>query len=134
MTAINQNYMACMNALGLCKFIFLGRIGPSIANKWTRLVMGWDMSLEEFMQVGDRLYNLKRLFNVKLGINRKNDNLPKRILNLALKDGGTKGHLPDIDRLLPDYYDARGWDEHGIPKLEKIDALGLNHLKSFLDK
>jgi len=134
MTAISQNYMACMNALGLCKFIFLGRVGPSIANKWTRLVMGWDMSLEEFMQVGERLYNLKRLFNVKLGVTRKSDNLPKRIFTLALKDGGTKGHLPDIDRLLPDYYDARGWDEHGIPKSETIDALGLNHIKSFLDK
>jgi aldehyde:ferredoxin oxidoreductase len=38
------------------------------------------------------------------------------------------------NRLLPDYYDARGWDEHGIPKSEKIDALGLKHLKSFLGK
>jgi aldehyde:ferredoxin oxidoreductase len=121
-----------LNALGLCKFIFLGRVGPKTANEWTRLAMGWDMSMEEFMEVGERLYNLKRLFNVKLGVSRKDDNLPKRILNLALKDGGTKGHLPDLDRLLPDYYEARDWDEDGIPKSEKIDALGLEHLKSFL--
>jgi len=134
MTAISQDYMATLNALGLCKFIFLGRVGPSIVTEWTNHVMGWNLTMEEFMAVGERLYNLKRLFNVRLGISRKDDKLPPRILTLDRKEGGAAGHLPYLNKMLPEYYETRGWDELGIPTVEKIKELGLDHLISYRDE
>lgn len=131
MTALCQNYMAALNALGLCKFIFLGRVGPSIAAQWTNYVMGWGLTMEEFMTVGERLFNLKRLFNVRLGISRKDDNLPPRILTLDRKEGSAAGNLPYLNKMLPEYYETRGWDEFGIPTLKKIEELGLSHLKAY---
>lgn len=110
MTATSQDYIATLNALGLCKFIFLGRVGPSIVTEWTNYVMGWNLSMEEFMAVGERLYNLQRLFNVRLAISRKDDKLPPRILTLDRKEGGAAGHLPCLNKMIPKYYETRGWD------------------------
>jgi len=132
MTAINQNYMAIFNALGLCKFIFLGgNVGPSVAAIWTNQVMGWDLTMEEFMLVGERIYNLKRLFNNRLGVTRKDDKLPPRILNLAFKEGTTAGRLPYLNKMLSDYYDFRGWDEWGIPTDKKLEELDLQYLAHY---
>ena len=83
------------------KFIFLGgNVGPIVATNWTNQVMGWDLTMEEFMLVGERIYNLKRLFNNRLGITRKDDKLPPRIMNLAFKEGITAGRIPYLNKML----------------------------------
>lgn len=118
-----QDYMNVLNALGLCKFLLSGRIGPTIVSEWINKVTGWDLNQTELMQIGQRLHNLKRLYNVKLGITRQDDTLPSRLLNLARTDGLAAGVLPDIDSMLSEYYQIRGWDDKGIPKKEKIKEL-----------
>ncbi|HBY56874.1 MAG: Aldehyde:ferredoxin oxidoreductase [Atribacteria bacterium 34_128] len=118
-----QDYMNVLNALGLCKFLLSGRIGPTIVSEWINKVTGWDLNQTELMQIGQRLHNLKRLYNVKLGITRQDDTLPPRLLNLARTDGLAAGVLPDIDSMLSEYYQIRGWDDKGIPKKEKIKEL-----------
>jgi len=121
-----QNYMNVLNALGLCKFLLAGRIGPTIVSEWVNKVTGWDLDKKELMQIGQRLHNLKRLYNVKLGISKKDDTIPPRILNLARTDGLAEGVLPDMDRMLAEYYQIRQWDEEGVPCKEKIKELELS--------
>lgn len=132
MVAINQNFMAIFNALGLCKFIFLGgNVSPTVATNWTNLVMGWNFTVEEFMLVGERIYNLKRLFNNRLGVTRKDDKLPPRIMNLSFKEGVSAGHIPFLNKMLSEYYDFRGWDEFGRPTDKKLKELDLHELSNY---
>lgn len=116
--AVNmQNLMSIYNGLGLCKFLFRAQVGPELLNTWTNYATGWQNSMEDLMKAGGRIFNLKRLYNVKLGISRKDDTLPKRLLN-AQKEGGAAGSLPYLERLLNEYYQIRGWTDEGIPKFD----------------
>jgi aldehyde:ferredoxin oxidoreductase len=72
--------------------------------------------MEELMATGTRIFNLKRAYNIKLGISRKDDILPKRLLT-AKNEGAAAGSSPDMERLLDEYYEIRGWDEDGVPAL-----------------
>jgi len=120
-----QDYMNVLNALGLCKFLLVGRIGPKIVSEWLNQVTGWNVDQRELMKIGERLHNLKRLYNIKLGVNKKDDTLPPRLLNLARNDGLAVGVLPDLDYMLKEYYIIREWDNNGIPKSDKIKELGI---------
>ncbi len=120
-----QNYMNVFNALGLCKFLLFGRIGPTKVTEWLNQVTGWNLTPAELLTIGERLHNLKRMYNVRLGINRKDDILPPRLLHLARNDGMAAGVLPELDKMLEEYYHLRGWDEKGIPTEEKLKELGL---------
>ena len=113
-----QNYMNVFNALGLCKFLLFGRIEPTKVTEWLNHVTGWNLTPAELLTIGKRLHNLKRRYNVRLGINRKDDILPPRLLHLARNDGMAAGVLPELDKMLEEYYHLRGWDENGIPTEE----------------
>ncbi|MBA7468026.1 hypothetical protein ES707_03267 [subsurface metagenome] len=120
-----QNYMASLNALGLCKFLFCGKIGPKKITEWTNLVTGWNLTSEELLKIGERLFNLKRMYNYRLGITRKDDFLPFRLLTRERKEGGAKGSLPHLGKMLNKYYELRGWSEDGVPTREKLKKLSL---------
>ncbi len=75
--------------------------------------------------MGDKLIQLKRLINLRLGVTPDDDTLPKRLLTEARPSGMAEGVLPDLDLMLPIYYDLRGWDENGAPNAERLQALGL---------
>ena len=123
-----QNYMNVFNALGLCKFLLFGRIGPTKMTEWLNHVTGWNLTPAELLTIGERLHNLKRMYNVKLGINRKDDTLPPRLLDLARDDGMAAGVLPELDKMLEEYYRLRGWNENGIPTEKKLRELGLKDI------
>jgi len=120
-----QNYMNILNALGLCKFLLFGRVGPTKVTEWLNYVTGWNLTPKELLTIGERLHNLKRRYNVRLGINRKDDTLPIRLLTLARNDGMAAGVLPELDKMLEEYYQLRGWNENGIPTEKKLKELGL---------
>ena len=91
-----------------------------------RLATGWDVNFEELLKIGERserIFNLKRVILDHLGITRKDDKLPERLLKMSLSEGGTKGHIPDLETMLDDYYQARGWDLNGIPTHGKLKSL-----------
>jgi len=77
------------------------------------------------MRTGERIFNLKRVYNVSCGISRKDDTLPPRILTHRRKTGGAAQNLPHFGRMLSEYYEFRGWSEEGIPKKEKLYQLGI---------
>ncbi|MEW5691758.1 MAG: aldehyde ferredoxin oxidoreductase family protein [Candidatus Hydrogenedentota bacterium] len=120
-----QNYLSCFNPLGLCKFLFIGRVGPKIIAQWLNAVCGFDFTMDDVMRTGERLVNLKRMFDVRLGISRKDDVLPPRMFAGAKPDGKAKGVLADLGNMLYAYYNIRKWDEFGIPTKEKLRELGI---------
>jgi aldehyde:ferredoxin oxidoreductase len=124
MTAITQDYFGLYNSLKLCHFI-ASAVAPSEIVNWLNLVTGWDMDLVEFLQAGERASNLKRMYNLRCGLTRKDDVLPPRIAAEPFEDGGSQGYLPRLGEMLAEYYAYRGWSKDGVPKEAKLQELGL---------
>ncbi len=123
--ARHQDWRTVSNSLVAC---FYAATPPSIFAELLRDATGEPWTLEEMMLAGERAWNLKRLFNLRLGWTRTQEKLPKLLLQ-PLPEGGQEGHVPDMDVLLGEYYTARGWDPAtGAPTAAKIKALGLDLL------
>jgi aldehyde:ferredoxin oxidoreductase len=120
-----QNYVAAYNPLGLCKFIIKGKIGPHETAALVSTAMGWDWTAGDVLAAGERLFNLKRLINLRLGITRADDTLPRRFLSEPRPSGGAAGVLPDLDLMMDDYYQIRGWTPEGVPSAERLGTLDL---------
>ena len=125
LTARLQDVMGMADSLKICKFAI--SMGTSISEMvdWLNAITGWDMDSAEFMQTGARIFTLKRLYNIQLGISRKDDTLPRRITSAPRNSGGSADTLPDLNGQLEEYYDYRGWNEQGYPLKQTISQLGL---------
>lgn len=121
-----QNLMYVFDSLPICKFT-LFYIEKPIAKllDWLNAVVGWNLTVNEFLKIGERTFNLARLYNVLCGVTRKDDFLPARILVNKRKDRNEKTNLPHMGKMLSDYYNFRGWSEDGIPTQEKLKELNL---------
>jgi aldehyde:ferredoxin oxidoreductase len=80
---------------------------------------------EDMLKIGERIWNLERLFNNAAGFTRADDSLPPRILTEPLTKGASAGHVVDLEPMLNDYYQLRGWDTQGRPTPETLTRLGL---------
>jgi aldehyde:ferredoxin oxidoreductase len=120
-----QDLMCMFDSLKVCKFTLFAGVKPRHLVEWLNVVTGWSLDLDGFMKIGERIFNLKRMYNVRLGVSRKDDTLPPRILTLKRGVGGAADNLPPLNVMLSDYYGYRGWDEFGIPRREKLEELGL---------
>jgi aldehyde:ferredoxin oxidoreductase len=125
LAAKSQNLMGMLDSLKLCKFILFGGVTITDIVKWYHLVTGREMTIDDFIKTGERIFNLKRLYNVRLGISRKDDTLPFRHLTFKRVGKGLTPNLPPLGQMLSEYYDYRGWSEEGIPIPEKIEELGI---------
>jgi aldehyde:ferredoxin oxidoreductase len=105
--------------------------------KYYTLVTGFEMSPEELALAGERINNLGRLINIREGFSRKDDTLPYKIMNVPIPDEGvSKGaHVTqqELDLLLDDYYETRGWTKDGIPTIEKLKQLGMEDMESIVE-
>jgi len=120
-----QNYMSVYNPLGLCKFIAKGLVGPERIAQIVNSGLGWGWTANDVLTIGDRLFQLKRLVNLRLGISADDDTLPKRLLTEPRPSGDAAGVLPDLEVMLPIYYQLRDWDETGAPRQARLERLGL---------
>jgi len=119
-----QDATAAVDSSGLCIFTtfawtlddFHPQIDAACEGEWT---------LERLVEVGERIWNMERLFNNAAGFTAKDDTLPKRLLTEAAKTGPAAGKVSGIKEMLPEYYKLRGWDENGVPKPETLQRLGL---------
>ena len=97
---------------------------------------GWNFTLDELMETGERIFNLCRAFNVREGITRKDDKLPKRFSE-PLPEGPYKGETFSEDvfkRMLTQLYKLRGWDEKtGVPTRKKLEELELGYVADNLE-
>ena len=81
--------------------------------------------MEKLLEVGERVWNLERKFNLDAGFTGKDDTLPKRLLKEAAKTGPAKGKVNELGKMLPEYYQLRGWTPEGEPTNETLSRLVL---------
>jgi aldehyde:ferredoxin oxidoreductase len=125
LTVYSQDWMSLCDSLKICKFSLFGGVTVTKASEWLNLITGWDFSSDDLLKAGERIYTLKRMFNVRAGFSRTDDTLPRR-LRSSPKGGGAGDHLPpNLDDDLDIYYKIRGWDTQGIPTKEKLMELEL---------
>jgi aldehyde:ferredoxin oxidoreductase len=133
-----ENTYAVIDSLIICKFsrgtYYKGLVEMA---KLYNLVTGIDMNAEELNQSGERINTIARLINIREGLGRKDDTLPWKVMNLPIPDEGpVKGAVvtqKELDLLLDDYYDSRGWTLEGIPTLAKLKALGMDDLSDIVE-
>lgn len=119
-----QDLTAVIDSLGLCLFTSFA-LNADDYRELFNYIVGENYTTEDILTAGERIWNLERVFNLKAGIDAKEDTLPKRLLEEPIPDGPSKGHKHRLAELLPEYYKVRGWDEKGVPTAEKLQALGL---------
>lgn len=89
--------------------------------KWLTYITGETFSSGHLQEIGARIFNLERMYNLREGLTAKDDTLPPRILHEPTFKGMTKGH--PLDQLLPRYYKNRGWDADGVPTRRTLERL-----------
>ena len=77
------------------------------------------------MRTGKRIFNLERIFNIREGFTRKDDILPKRLLEEPVQAGPAKGLVVRLQEMLDEFYELRGWDQNGVPTPKKLEQLGI---------
>lgn len=130
LTKVMQDVFAVLDSLVLCKYTTMALFStlafePDFYARLLTCATGFYVDREEFYRIGERIYNIERLFNVREGFSRKDDALPRRFTEVPMPDGPAKGETVDMDRLLNEYYAVRGWDYNGIPSSKKVLQLGL---------
>ncbi|MCJ7667631.1 MAG: aldehyde ferredoxin oxidoreductase C-terminal domain-containing protein, partial [Anaerolineae bacterium] len=118
-----------VNAAGLCQFGYECTDIQYVAD-FLSAVTGWDLTLEECLRIGERISNLRHLFNLREGLNPLRFKLPGRIIGRPpLEAGSLAGIEVDVETLASEYLAARGWDPvTAVPSREKLLQLGLEEL------
>jgi aldehyde:ferredoxin oxidoreductase len=133
----NEDLRAFQHALEMCLFV----CDPSGVD-WGGLlaevyaaVTGVKTEAKGALTVGERIVNLERVFNLREGLTRNDDNLPARFLKEPLVSGPLRGQTVNLDLMVDEYYEARGWDSaSGFPKREKLEELGLQRAANELER
>ena len=127
----HENWHCVVDSLGLCKLegIALKPLKPRHFVSLYKTATGMDITEKEMEQIGERIYNLEKLINIKVGdVKREDDLPPKRLLEEPIKNGLNKGEQlksEDFNNLLDEYYQLRGWDPSGRPQKETLEKLNL---------
>lgn len=124
-----EDNRAFIHSLVLCDFL-PKRYGLKISDltKLIYLATGWNPTVEESISIGARALQQARIFNVRCGLTFEEDTLPKRFFKEVIKEGpshGLKIERSGFEIMLKDYYEARGWDQTGVPTSETLAHFGL---------
>jgi len=119
-----QDLTAVIDSSGLCLFTSFA-LGADDYKDIINSATGLNLSTEEMLKIGERIYNLERLFNLKAGISPDEDTLPDRFIEEEMPVGPNKGAVVKLGELLPEYYKVRGWTENGEIPEKKLKELEL---------
>jgi aldehyde:ferredoxin oxidoreductase len=121
-----QDYFALLNSLVICAFMIDGG-GMSFPETQAlfNAVTGWEYSIQDLMDAGERIFTVQRLINIRDGFSADTDVLPKKMFQAA-KEGFRAGKVLPFKELMEDYYKLRGWDANGEPGQATLDRLGLS--------
>ncbi len=134
----SEDVYALLDSLIVCKNA-KGTFYKELADmaKLYTLVTGYEMMPEELSLAGQRINTLARLINIREGLSRKDDTLPWKVMNQPIPDDGpAKGAVvtqDELDLLLDDYYQSRGWTADGIPTKSQLDKLGMEDLSNIIE-
>jgi aldehyde:ferredoxin oxidoreductase len=119
-----QDATAAVDSAGICVFTTFAWTLDDIAPQIDAACEG-EWTTEKLLEVGERIWNMERKFNLDAGFTGKDDTLPKRLLKEAAKVGPAKGLTNGLDKMLPEYYQLRGWTPEGVPTNETLHRLAL---------
>ncbi len=119
-----QDATAVFDSAGICLFTSFAWTLADVAPQLQAACEG-DWSLDNLAVVGERIWNLERQFNLSAGLTAADDKLPKRLLSEPAKTGPAKGKVNELGKMLPEYYQVRGWSPEGRPTAETLKRLGL---------
>ncbi|MBI3978964.1 MAG: aldehyde ferredoxin oxidoreductase family protein [Chloroflexi bacterium] len=119
-----QDLNAAMDSLVECRFVE-SAVNESHFARQLAAVTGVAYRPEDLLVIGERIWNLERLFNLAAGFTRADDTLPRRLLAEPLAAGGSRGQVVELASMLDEYYDVRGWTRAGVPTPAKLAELGL---------
>jgi len=118
-TKKDQDYLATADSGILCWIIYHGPEWGDKMAEWLNYVTGTNYTKATLDPLGERIWNLEKLFNMRAGVEK--DTLPPRITT----EPRVKNRVVPLDKLLPEYYEMRGWDKNGVPTKEKLRKLKL---------
>jgi aldehyde:ferredoxin oxidoreductase len=125
--AVHQNSAALVDSLVVCKFTNMA-VAEEFFARTLSAVTGVAYTADDLMRVGERVWNLERLYNLREGFTKADDTLPARLLNEPVADGPSAGFVVKLEPMLKEYYEFRGWDASGVPTSAKLCELELASL------
>ncbi len=124
LTILYQDTTSVMDSLGLCNWILMGLKFKNLV-PLVNSCLGTKYTDEDLISIGERIWNLERLFNLKAGYTGSDDALPIRFTEELLSDEDGEGQISRVGEMITEYYSLRGWSEQGEPLPEKLKSLGL---------
>lgn len=121
-----QDWFSVINSIGICLFATFA-LGPNQITKLLYNLTGIEnfSSAEKLLSIGERIYNVTRIFNNREGMLKDHDSLPPRLLSEGSTHHAAKGNTVPLEEMLEEYYLIRGWDKEGKPTQEKLRSLGI---------
>lgn len=140
LVAYQENFKAVIDSLGVCLMVTQsqnsGLITCDDLSKLLSAATGWDVGAGELMEIGERIHNVEKAYNARVGMRRRHDRPPWRFFE-PIPSGPSKGEHLDRDRfekMLDEYYVIRGWEPaSGLPTRPKLEALGLIEMAEELE-
>ncbi len=121
LTKIFQDLHAFSDSMDLCKFSAFAEGAEEYAAQYSAM-LGVEITADDVMKAGERIYNLERYYNNLAGFREGSDYLPKRFLEEPSTMPGSEGQVCELDQMLAEYYEVRGW-ENGVVPEEKLREL-----------
>jgi len=121
----SQDKIAMVDSMGICIFT-MGAWGMEALQQQVAAACGSDWTEDRLLETGERIWNLERLFNLKAGMTKADDTLPPRLLETPCPAGVAKGKVAELDIMIPEYYNLRGWTEDGLPTSNTLERLKLS--------
>lgn len=118
-----QDFHAVSDSFDICKFSAFAEGIEEYTSQYNA-VTGSNLSTDELLKAGERVYNLERHYNNLNGFREGSDYLPKRFLEEPSTMPGSKGHICELEPMLEEYYAARGWEKGVVPE-SKLKELGI---------
>lgn len=124
LTILYQNLTATIDSMCNCVFTNFA-LNPDLYAEMLAGITGREIDGNELLKMGERIWNIEKMYNVREGLTREDDTLPKRLLEEPFKCGHSKDHKIELEPMLDEYYSLRGWSKEGIPSESKLKELGL---------
>lgn len=125
--SVHQDSAAVIDSLVICKFTNMA-VAEEYFARTLSAITGMPFTADDLMRVGERVWNMERLYNLREGFSQADDTLPERLLNEPVPEGPSAGFTVKLAPMLEEYYQFRGWDANGVPKPAKLKELALDTL------
>lgn len=119
-----QDLTTAVDSCGMCLFTTFALGADAIAAQIASAT-GVPYTGDDIVKIGEKVWNMEKLYNIRAGFTREDDALPARMTDAPVPEGPMTGRVSQVPAMLDEYYQARGWDRNGVPTAHKLQELGL---------